>query len=1085
MEGERRTVTVLFADVVGSTAIAERIGEEEMYGLIQGCIARMVDAVHHYEGYVAHFTGDGIMAIFGAPIAHEASEHRALASALEMQRSLEDYAVANVNQRRPVECHFRVGLNTGPVVVGKVNDDLQMDFTAIGDTVNLAARMEQLADPGSVYLSEHTYQGARGFFEFEPLGALSVKGKAEPVPAYRALRERSVRTRFEVAIERGLAPCVGRERELALLEGYLERVRGGQGQVVFVSAESGMGKSRLLLEFRARLGEAPIWLEGQCISYLQSVAYFPMIEMLKRAVGVEDGDDDYRIIDRVNRTVATWDLASRATVPYLRYLLAVDPGDAAVVTMDARARQAGILDALRALVVQLSTPGPLVLVVEDLQWIDQVSDEAVAALVDLVPSTSVLLVLTARPGSSYAPAERSYVTRLALGTLTNADSTALVKTLLTTDHLPPEVGELIITRSEGNPFYLEEVTRSLLELGVLARTNGSYRLARPAEEIDLPDTIQGVILARIDRLERQTKAALQRASVIGRTFNARVLEAISEFKEQFDDVLGELQATELIYEHARFPELSYTFKHALTQEVAYSTLLVERRRALHRLVGAAIEELHADRLTEHYEALAHHFLEAQDWAKALDYLAKAGDKAAAVYANQEALAFYGQAIDVCDRLEDHTGAASVARKRAFVNFGIAAYSGAVTDFERLRRAARSLSDPGLEGVALAYRGMAEALLHNFEGAEATLRAALALADEADVIEVRVLASLVLGATLVRLNRHAEARPLLATVEDHTSLLPDPFSEALWGFVGGLGGHFTGRYDEALRHLDRSLNAAERATSSLLVTRWVRSLALGGKGEYEPALRLVEEIIEICDRVGDRRIRAQALNTGGWIYSELQDHTTALDWNTQGLQAAEGSGAPVPEIALNALVNLGDVLVALGRDEEGEDCYRRVEAVARHPTPAERWNLWRYSQHLFHSYGELWLARGELAKALAYAEECFALAEPSGSRKNIVKARRLRGQALAADGKLDLAEGELTAALALAQEVANPPQLWKTHAARGDLLMSQGLADDARQAYLAAFSVIDQVAGGLSEGLRETFLGSEHVQGIRRAAEEGR
>ncbi|MCH7812252.1 MAG: AAA family ATPase [Chloroflexi bacterium] len=378
LEGERRTVTVLFSDAVGFTPISERLDEEEVYDLMQGCLGRMMDAVHRYEGTITQFRGDGVMALFGAPIAHEDAARRAVAAALEMQQSLDEYA-AEIKQRHPIECRFRVGLNTGPVVVGKISDDLDMDYTALGDTVNLASRMEELAEAGSVYLSEHTYRAVQDYFECEPLGPLEVKGKAEPVVAYRALREKAARTRFEAAAERGLTPFVGRDQELTVLRGYLEQAKRGQGQVVFVLGEAGIGKSRLLLEFRrSTLDEGVTWLEGHCSAIGKNTPYLPIIDILKRDFGVEEGDNDTAIIGKVDEGTAGWDETARTTVPYLKYLLNVDPGDDAVTNMDPMERRAGVFDGLRALLLQESARQPLVALVEDLHWVDEKTEEALA-----------------------------------------------------------------------------------------------------------------------------------------------------------------------------------------------------------------------------------------------------------------------------------------------------------------------------------------------------------------------------------------------------------------------------------------------------------------------------------------------------------------------------------------------------------------------------------------------------------------------------------------------------------------------------------------------------------------------------------
>ncbi len=495
-----------------------------------------------------------------------------------------------------------------------------------------------------------------------------------------------------------------------MLGGYLEQAKRGQGQVVFISGEAGIGKSRLLLEFRRSiLDEAATWLEGHCISYGKNIPYLPIIDILKGNFGVQEADNDAAIIRKVDEGTAPWDEAAQATVPYLKYLLNVDPGDPAVTVMDPLERRAGVFDSLRALLLQESRRRPLVVVVEDLHWVDEMSEEALAALVDVVASAPVLLVLTYRPGYAHSLGERTYYSRLALGHLPPEESVVMAEGVLQVATLPQQLQQLIIGKAEGNPFYIEEVTKSLVESGVLRKTNGSYSVERALEQIRVPDTIQEVILSRIDRLERQAKEAIQLASVIGREFTVRLLNRISHIEVKMDELLAELKSLELIYEKAYFPELSYMFKHALTHDVAYSTLLVERRRALHRVVAAAIEELYADRLPEHYEALAHHYYQGQQWQKALDYLVKAGNKATAAYANQDALDYYARALDVCERLGKPALAvsASVALSRGFVNYTIGGFSGGVADFDRMLMAARSLGDRRLEGMALALRGMQE------------------------------------------------------------------------------------------------------------------------------------------------------------------------------------------------------------------------------------------------------------------------------------------------------------------------------------------------------------------------------------------
>ena len=412
-------------------------------------------------------------------------------------------------------------------------------------------------------------------------------------------------------------------------------------------------------------------------------------------------------------------------------------------------RRAGILDGLRALLLQVSHRQPFVMVIEDLHWIDRQSEEALDALVDVLPSAPVLLVLTCRPNYKHSFREQSFFTQISLTDLQPEESTALAQAVLDVTALPSEFSRLIASKAEGNPFYIEEMTRSLLETGVLNMDSGSYSLARAIEKIHVPE----IILSRMDRLPEDVKMVLQLASVIGREFPARLLEHISDPKIQLDETLKELKASEFILQKSYFPELAYMFKHALTQDVAYSTLLRARRKALHRIIGSAIEELYADRLAEQYETLAHHFFNGESWQKALEYLIKSGEKAAAAYANQNTLDDYGRALDVCGKLGDSALeiAVEVARRRGFVNYTIGNLPGAIADFDRMLTAARHLGDQHLEGMALAYRGWIEGWNHDPETAEASLRAALEVADK-NFEDVRLFASVTLGRMFLVYNR---------------------------------------------------------------------------------------------------------------------------------------------------------------------------------------------------------------------------------------------------------------------------------------------------------------------------------------------
>jgi len=666
LEGERKQVTVLFVDVSGFTSLSERLDPEEVHRFMTRTFELMLAEVHRYEGTVNQFLGDGIMALFGAPIAHEDHAQRAVYAALGIRKAMEGYRNELLGSRG-ISFQVRQGLNTGLVVVGSIGSDLRMDYTAVGDTTNVAARLQQTAEPARIVISESTHRLVEGYFHLRLLGDLSLKGKVEPVKAWEVISAREARTRLEVETERGLSPFVGRERELRLLFECFEKTRTGHGQVVLLVGEPGIGKSRLLYEFRRRLGDEATWLEGHSISFGRTIAFHPLIDLLKRNFRLHEGEAEAELIGKFEHGVLRLGEDLRPTLPYLRYLLALDPGDPAVRTMDPKQRRGQIFDALRRLMLRAAEVRPQILVYEDLHWMDKATEEYLLFAADSVPTSRVLCILTYRPGYSHPFGEHTYHTRIAPDILSSEESVRMAEAMLAVEGLPDELRGLIARKAEGNPFFVEEVVKSLQEVGAIRRTGDRYVLAKRLDEIFVPDTIQDVIMARIDRLEEAPKKTLQLASVIGREFTRGLLDRIAEIRDRTEDFLRELKAIELIYEKGAYPELAYMFKHALTHEVAYNSLLVQRRKELHRVIGMAIEELYAGRLPEQYEVLAHHFSKAEEWAKSLEYLLKAGDKAANAFASREAVALYEQALGLLEE-DDLTQRAEVLQKLATVTW---------------------------------------------------------------------------------------------------------------------------------------------------------------------------------------------------------------------------------------------------------------------------------------------------------------------------------------------------------------------------------------------------------------------------------
>src|SRR5215510_11878543 len=719
LAGERKQVTILFADVSGFTSISERLDPEEVHQLMNRAFELILGEVHRYEGTINQFLGDGIMALFGAPIAHEDHAQRAVHAALGIQRILQGYG-AELQRTRGITFRVRLGLNTGLVVVGSIGDNLRMDYTAVGDTTNLAARMLNLAEPGQVVIAEDTHKAVSGYFVTRPLGERAIKGKVAPVGAYEVVRARGLRTRLEVGAERGLTPFVGREYELTLLQERWASAQAGRGQVILLMGEAGIGKSRLLLEFQRRLADAPVtWLTGRCISYGKEMAYLPIIDLLKHNFQVEEGDDDAIVSAKIEQGMEALGAALQPSIPHIKYLLSVPPGDDAVLRMDAQQRRLKLFEALRAMMLHGGQRRPLVLVVEDLHWIDKTSEDVLLHLADSLPAARVLLLVTYRPGYQHPFGERTSTTRIGLRTLSDHDSLRLAAGMLAMSEFPPELRDLLVRKVEGNPFFLEEVLTSLLEVGALRQRDGRYVLTKPLSEIYVPNTIQDVIMARIDRLEEAPKRALQLASVIGREFTVRLLERISDGHAPLERFLQDLQGLEFIYERSVYPERAYMFKHALTHDVAYNSLLLQRRKALHRLIAMAIEDLYAERLPESYEMLAYHYERGEVWEKALEYLVKAGHKAQQAYANQEAREHYSRAVDICERLGEAVEPATrmtIYAGKGAVHLLLSEFRASVEAQQCLLEVARQLGDQNKEAEALYQIGFGFHYAHEFEKA---------------------------------------------------------------------------------------------------------------------------------------------------------------------------------------------------------------------------------------------------------------------------------------------------------------------------------------------------------------------------------
>src|SRR5262245_48443315 len=645
LEGERKQVTVLFADIKGSTELIQDLDPEAAQQLLDPALHHMMDAVHRFEGTVNQVLGDGIMALFGAPLAHEDHALRACYAALAMQTAMRAYT-EEVRRRRGLELRMRVGLNAGDVVVRAIGNDLYMDYSAVGETTVLAARMEQTALPGTIRLSTATLRLVEGLVQVTALGPVPVKGLVEPVEVFELVGASPLRRRLQAAAVRGLTPFVGRQHELDAVHQALAQAQAGHGQVVALVGEAGVGKSRLVYEvLHSHRTQGWRVLESASVSYGKATPYFPVIDLLKRYCHVDDGDEARTIRAKVTGQVLTLDETLQETLPALLALLDVLPADSPFGHLDPPQRRQRTLDGLKRLLLRESQVQPLLLVCEDLHWIDAETQALLDSMVESLPTARLLLLVNYRPEYQHGWGSKTYYTQLRLDPLPPASADEFLHALLGDDPSLAALTPLLIARTEGNPFFLEESVRTLVETGGLVGEAGAYRLARPLEVLQVPATVHAVLAARIDRLPPEEKRLLQTAAVIGTEVSLALLRAIADLPEAaLHQGLTHLQAAEFLYETRLFPEPEYTFKHALTHEVAYNSLLLERRRRLHTRLVEAIEALAPERAAEQVERLAHHALRGEIWDKAVTYCQQAGTRAYDRAAFREAVASFEQAL---------------------------------------------------------------------------------------------------------------------------------------------------------------------------------------------------------------------------------------------------------------------------------------------------------------------------------------------------------------------------------------------------------------------------------------------------------
>ena len=829
LEGERKQVTVLFADLKGSLELLADRDPEDARRLLDPVVERMMEAVHRYEGTVNQVMGDGIMALFGAPLAHEDHAVRACYAALRMQEQVGLYG-DEMQRAHGIPIQIRVGLNSGDVVVRAIGSDLHMDYSAVGQTTHLAARMEQMAKPGSVLMSSATLRLAEGYVRVKPIGPVAIKGLSAPVEVFELVGVAAAQTRLEVAAGRGLTRFVGRDAELDQLLGVVERARAGHGQVVALVGEPGAGKSRLVWELaHSHRTDGWLVLQSSALAYGKGTPFLSVIALLQRYFGVESSDDARRVREKVTGRLLTLDESLRPAVPTFEGLL-VEGGSS---RSGSGAGQRGpALDVLKRLLVRESARQPLLLVFEDLHWLDPDSQALLDSLVESLPSHRVLLLVNYRPEYRHGWGSKSCYAQIRLDPLAPATAETLLESLLGPDPTLAPLRSLLVQRAEGNPFFLEECVRGLAETGVLAGERGGYRLTRAVQGAQVPATVQAILAARIDRLSPDDKALLQVASVVGKDVPLALLEPISELPPaDLGARLARLQGAELVYETRFYPDTEYTFKHALTHEVAYASLLAERRRALHARVVDAIERCFPERLAEHRASLVHHAFRGEVWSKALAHLRDLGAAASPEQIDE----VLGQGPESPGQLwwaGEHERAVKAAERDVAVG--------------------ASFGNPAMRVVASCRLGQANHALGHYARAADVLRQTMASLQGDLVTERFGMAALpsVWGRSWLAcaLDERGEFAEALAAAEEALRIAEaadDAYSrvQAIWG----LGTHFLaqGQAEQAIEVLEKGLVIARLEGIALLVPFITGPLgaAYAFTGQPGRGIELLEQTLE--------------------------------------------------------------------------------------------------------------------------------------------------------------------------------------------------------------------------------------------------
>jgi class 3 adenylate cyclase/tetratricopeptide (TPR) repeat protein len=1012
MIGERKLVSVLFADVAGFTTIAEKLDPEDVHEIMDGCFGILGREIHQAGGTINQYTGDGVMALFGAPIAYDDPVRSACHAALQVQKQMKEFH-HNIFKRFGVTFKLRIGIHTGLVVVGAIGDNLRLDYTAVGDTTNLAARLESMAEPGTILVSERVFQNAKDHFLFDNAGQRDVKGKKEPVQVFLLVRERAVKYVESSYVKNGI-PFVNREKEIALLKKAFEKSIEHGPIITAITGEAGIGKNRLFMHFyQSVIKERALLLEGRCRPYGQLTALFPLKQMFRFYFNIHEQDSDDQVQSKIRSTLKEaeqltsldhlFDLFSKVEEKIEDFHLAIEW------------KKKALFRAIRNLLVSISKNKPVIIAVNDMQWVDASTLECLTFLIQFPGKIPVLIICIGRsePGSWFPDLS---VESIRLNPLSEKQAADLFAAILKTKHFDPAICKKIVSKAGGNPLFLVEMAEALKRQELIVSENSKCTHKVPVNHIETPESIQGILAARLDSLDPDLKHLTQLTAVIGREFSYDLLEPLVESPENLSNLLEEAVKKGILKKIFSDHRQQYQFRQSLMQEVAYHSLLRRDRRRFHQVVGETIETLYPKNLQANFDLLAHHFYEAKNWSKAFEYTLEAVEQAGYSYACQEALTGIDRALDIISKGHwKHSDIKSLDLflRKGKIHFCMGQMNAAKTAFKDLLRKAKRLYDHETKAESLFRLGWISFYMHQPRSAQTLLIKAVHLSRQKNFPEILLKATGFLGFVYAVLGNLKEAAHLLTEAYDLGMKLDKSEGKA-WSLVN-LARYYNwiGEFEKTLG-LCRQLNVLNQEIRSpyfKILLYFIQGSVYGALGQIDKAKQELKAGLKQLEGVDDKFWRPRFLNTLGWVHAEIGELQDAVRLNKQSLEEAKHTGDP--EVIHNAQINLGENYLEMGDLLSAKNMLERAWQEVK--KPGISYTRWRYKTRLLIDLGQLYGRLGDRNKGLDCIRRALYLAQKSDSKKHQAQALLVKSRLLS-QSRPGLIQESLDKALTLSLEM---------------------------------------------------------------------